>query len=80
MTMTQSGRSISDPNAYRGNLFTLLGDRNPLHVIEQTSFTLADVVRTHSPAVLRARPFAGKWTPNEIIGHLVDGEGCRVTG
>lgn len=74
MTIAQSGRSISDPNAYRGNLFTRLGDRNPLHVIEQTASTLADVVRTHSPAVLRARPFADKWTPNEIIGHLVDGE------
>ena len=74
MTSAQGGRPISDPNAYRGNLFTLLGERNPLHVIEQTASTLADVVRTHAPAVLRARPFADKWTPNEIIGHLVDGE------
>ena len=74
MTSAQTGLSISDPTAYRGNLFTLLGDRNPLDVIEQTAFTLADVVRAQPPAVLRARPFAGKWSPNEIIGHLVDGE------
>jgi DinB superfamily len=31
-------------------------------------------VRTHSATVLRTRPFEGKWTPNEIIGHLADGE------
>ena len=74
MTIPQAGLSISDPNAYRGNLFTLLGDRNPLDVIAQTASALADVVRTHSTAVLRTRPFADKWTPNEIIGHLVDGE------
>jgi hypothetical protein len=28
----------------------------------------------HSAEVLRARPFEGKWTPNEIIGHLTDSE------
>ena len=70
----QPGLSISDPEAYRRNLFTLLGDRNPLDVIVDTATILATVVRTHSPAVLRARPFAGKWTANEIIGHLIDGE------
>jgi len=74
MAMAQAGASISDPEAYRRNLFTLLGDTNPLDVIEQTAPILAAVVGTHSPAVLRTRPFADKWTPNEIIGHLVDGE------
>jgi len=59
---------------YREKLFTLLGDRNPLEVMAQTASTLADIVHTHPAAVLRTRPFAGKWTPNEVIGHLVDGE------
>lgn len=59
---------------YREKLFTLMGDRNPLEVMAQTASTLAEIVRTHPAAVLRRRPFAGKWTPNEIIGHLADGE------
>ena len=28
----------------------------------------------YSPAPLRNRPFEGKWTPNEVIGHLTDSE------
>ena len=59
---------------YRDNLFRLLGDREPLTVMSQTASALAAIVRAHSVWVLRARPFEGKWTPNEIIGHLVDGE------
>jgi DinB superfamily len=65
---------VSDPQAYRENLFKLLGDREPLEVLTQTTATLADVVRVNSATVLRTRPFEGKWTPNEVIGHLVDGE------
>jgi hypothetical protein len=72
MTTAQAGLSVSDPQAYREKLFTLLGDRNPLEVLAQTASTVADLVRTHAATVLRTRPFAGKWTPNEIIGHLVD--------
>jgi hypothetical protein len=74
MTTKQAGLSVSDPEAYRGNLFKLLGDRNPLEVLAQTASTLADVVRKRSATVLRTRPFEGKWTPNEVIGHLADSE------
>ena len=63
---------------YREKLFTLLGDRDPLEVMAQTPSTLAEIVRAHPTAVLRTRPFAGKWTPNEIIGHLADGEWVEV--
>jgi hypothetical protein len=74
MTTTQTGIWVSDPVAYRENLFNLLGDQNPFDVLAQTESTLADAVGKNSPAVLRSRPFAGKWTPNEIIGHLTDSE------
>jgi hypothetical protein len=74
MTTARTGFSIPDPQAYRENLFKLLGDRNPVEVLARTASTLADTVYNHSAAVLRTRPFEGKWTPNEIIGHLADGE------
>jgi DinB superfamily len=74
MTTTHAGLSVSDPQAYRESLFKLLGDRDPLEVLEQTAVTLADVVRSNSVAALRTRPFADNWTPNEVIGHLVDSE------
>jgi hypothetical protein len=74
MTTAQAGLWVSAPQAYREKMFTLVGDRNPLEVIAQTASTLADIVREHSATVLRTRPFEGKWTPNEIIGHLTDSE------
>ncbi len=74
MTTPQAGVSISDPQAYRGNLLKLLGDRNPLEVLAETPSTLADIMGKHSSTVLHTRPFEGKWTPNEVIGHLADGE------
>jgi hypothetical protein len=63
-----------NPQAYRENLFRLLGDRDPLEVLAQTASTLAHIVRTHPTDLLRSRPFGGQWTPNEVIGHLADGE------
>ncbi len=54
--------------------FDTLGDRDPIAVLRQTPGHLADIVRDHSAETLRRRPFAGKWTPNEILGHLVDHE------
>jgi hypothetical protein len=74
MTTAQAGFSVSDAQAYRDNLFRLLGDQNPLEVLGETASTLAEIVRRHSATVLRTRPFEGKWTPNEVIGHLTDSE------
>jgi hypothetical protein len=74
MTTAQAGLWVSDPQVYREKLFKLLGDRNPLEVLAETPCILADIVREHPATLLRTRPFEGKWTPNEIIGHLADGE------
>ena len=74
MTTAQQGLWVSAPQAYREKMFSLLGDRNPLDVLAQTERALADIVGNHSATVLRTRPFEGKWTPNEVIGHLTDGE------
>ncbi|HTS31956.1 MAG TPA: DinB family protein [Bryobacteraceae bacterium] len=60
--------------AYRQRLINLLAGRDPLEVMSQTASTLAGIVAAHPVEVLRARPFEGKWTPNEIIGHLTDSE------
>jgi hypothetical protein len=74
MATAQAGLQVSDPQAYRERMFKLLGDRDPLEVLGQTASTLADIVRTHPATVLRTRPFEGKWTPGEVIGHLADSE------
>ena len=73
MTTAQTGL-LESAQAYRDKMFKLLGDRNPMEVLAQTATTLADIVDKHSAPLLRSRPFEGKWTPNEIIGHLTDSE------
>ena len=81
MTQTQTGAWITDPDAYRKKLEGLLGDRDPITVMSQTADVLAKIVQQHSPKIMRTRPFPGKWTPNEVIGHLTDSEwvyGYRV--
>jgi DinB superfamily len=74
MTTSQPGPEVSAPRTYREKLFNLLAGRDPLEVLEQTASTLANIVATHPAEVLRGRAIQGKWTPNEIIGHLTDSE------
>jgi hypothetical protein len=52
----------------------LLGSRDPIEVLSETADVLARIVSTHPLEQMRARPFEGKWTPNEVIGHLLDAE------
>ncbi len=66
---------------HRQRVADLPGDRDPIAVLRSTARRLEDITTAHSAEVLRQRPFAGKWTPNEILGHLVDHEivsMCRI--
>ena len=74
MSLTQTESSISDAQAYREKMFKLLGNQDPMTVLAGTASALADIVSRYHGAILRTRPFDGKWTPNEIIGHLTDSE------
>jgi hypothetical protein len=45
-----------------------------MEVLARTPRTLSAIVDRHAPEALRARPSEGRWSPNEIVGHLVDSE------
>ncbi len=52
-----------------------------LDTLRRTPEVIAGLTADVPADVLRSRPFAGKWTPNEILGHLVDHEivtMCRI--
>ena len=81
MTSIQSGLRAPAFQAYREKMFDLLAGRDPIEVLGQTASALAKIVAAHPAELLRSRPFEGKWTPNEIVGHLTDIEwvyGYRV--
>ena len=65
---------VTDPEAYRKKLADFVGDRDSLEVLSASADVLDAMAKAHSPAQMRTRPFEGKWTPNEIIGHLLDAE------
>ncbi len=65
---------LTDPEAYSRRMLDLVGSRDPLDVLAETPATLAEIVKTTPAETLRERPFEGKWTPNEILGHFVDAE------
>jgi hypothetical protein len=65
---------LHNPKGYQEKLSSLLAGRNPLDVLAETPEMLAKIVADHSTAELRTRPFEGKWTPLEVLGHLADAE------
>lgn len=72
---------VSKTAGYSAKLSSLLGERDPLEVLRTTPDVLAREIAPHPASILRRRPYEGKWTPCEIIGHLSDTEfvyGYRV--
>ena len=52
----------------------LVGERDPQQVLEETGELLEALVREVPADRFRQRPEHGKWSPNEILGHLADCE------
>lgn len=73
-TSTESRIERADPQAYIKRLTGLVGDQNPLDVLAATPHLVHRLIAGHSAATLQRRPFEGKWTPTEIVGHLIDVE------
>ena len=74
MTPSTPGLWVTDPAAYRKKLVDLVGSRDPLAVLAETPEVIERIIQANTADVLRTRPFEGKWTPNEIIGHLLDAD------
>lgn len=74
MSDAAAGLWVTDPEAYRRKMSDMVGDRDPLEIISRTPGALRRLVAAHPIEQWRARPFPDKWTPGEVIGHLVDTE------
>jgi hypothetical protein len=74
MTPRPTDLSSTDPEAYFAKINALVGERDRIQILSETAEVLVDIVRENTVERMRARPFEGKWTPNEVIGHLSDTE------
>lgn len=74
MTEPAENLDISKTQTYQGKLLGLLGERDALTVLSSTANEIDKIVSGISEDKMRQRPFQGKWTPTEIIGHLCDAE------
>lgn len=71
---TEAPVERGNSRAYADKLMGLLGARDPLDVLTRTPDVVGELVRAHPRETLARRPFEGKWTPCEIVGHLCDAE------
>jgi hypothetical protein len=74
MAPTSRDLYSTDPEAYLAKIAALVGDRDRMEILSETAGILAEIVGRHTAEQMRARPFEGKWTANEIVGHLSDSE------
>ena len=65
---------LAAPSAYRQRLIGMVGDRAPLDVLAATPTQLHAITRAHSADALRRRPASSRWSPLEVIGHMLDVE------
>jgi hypothetical protein len=69
-----AGAASEHARAYIAAILDLLGDKEPLTVLRDTSDQLAAFVAT-TPAAVMLRPEApGKWSMGQVLAHLADSD------
>lgn len=66
--------SKEDAKAYTAAILGLLGDRNPMHVLQRTETALQKLVEGLSGQQLSKREAPKKWSVKHVIQHLADSE------
>ncbi len=76
-----SGRAQDDASAYIAAVLELLGDRDPMAVLDELVDHVVQIVDGLPDAVLRQAETPGKWSVIDVIRHLADSElvwACRL--
>jgi len=72
------GETGAAADAYVASLLQLVGDRDPLEVLEELPQALRQLTAGLDDAALRQPEKPGKWSVIEVVQHLADGE--MITG
>jgi hypothetical protein len=74
---TSGSLCVTDPEGIpREDVRSRRGPGIAAEIMSQIPRALQETVATHPSESWRARPFPGRGTPIEIIGHLVDTQAC----
>jgi hypothetical protein len=60
------------PEEYREALLAVVGEQEPLAVLERTPARVRELVAGRDPSVLDVPPAPGEWSAAQIVGHLLD--------
>jgi hypothetical protein len=71
---TRTGRPSPELRAYLAKTDRLWGGRDPMKLMRGHAARLRRAVAGLRPAQMRLRPAKGKWSIQEIVGHLMDTE------
>ena len=64
--------SSIDFEAYQAKIVSLIAGRDRIEILSRTPNAIAELIARNPADRWRVRPFEGKWTPSEILGHLAD--------
>jgi hypothetical protein len=69
-----ASRSADQARAYTDAILGLLGDRDPMEVLQRTVAAAGSTVAGMTPQELRAREAPDKWACNQVLQHLADSD------
>ncbi len=64
----------ADPGAYVRHMLAVVGDRDPVELLEAGPAALADAAGGLSEADARRQPQGGGWSPLQTLRHVADSE------
>lgn len=66
--------ATEEPQKYRAALLALVGDRDPVEIVKQTTRRIKELVAGRDPSDLERRPAPDEWSAADLIGHFLDAE------
>jgi hypothetical protein len=64
--------ATTHPQEYREALLTVIGDQDPVAVLERTPARLRQLLAGRDADELSSPPAPGEWSAAQIVGHLLD--------
>ena len=72
VSVIQIPDAAAEPAAYVQALLEVLGDRDPLEVLQTTSRAVDTMISQSDEAILSGKSDSSSWSFHDVLGHLLD--------